>query len=73
MIDSPNRLPIMAWTFALLTLLAAWGALITHAPWNILLVLLSVLGILTTIASVAMWLSRMKAEAHQDENHERNR
>lgn len=52
----------------MLTLLAAWGALITKSPWNILLVLLAVLGILAATATLTLWFSRVKAEANQDEH-----
>jgi heme/copper-type cytochrome/quinol oxidase subunit 2 len=65
---SPTRLPIIAWTCALLALAAAWGAMITDTPWNILLVLLAVLGIVAATATFAIWFARVKAEADQDEN-----
>jgi uncharacterized membrane protein YdfJ with MMPL/SSD domain len=52
----------------LLALAAAWGAMITDTPWNILLLLLAVLGIVATTATFAIWYARVKAEADQDED-----
>jgi hypothetical protein len=65
---SQARLPLITWTCALLALAAAWGAMLTGSPWNILLVLLAVLGIVAATATFAIWFSRMRAERDQDED-----
>ena len=64
---SRSRLPMIAWTTSLLAVAAAWGATVTDSPWDILLVILAVLGIMAAAASIAILVARIKAESGDDE------
>lgn len=65
--SSRVKLPMIAWTTALLAVASAWGATFADSPWDILLVILAVLGIMAATATFAIWFSRIKAEQDDDQ------
>lgn len=68
---SRMRLPMIAWIVALLTVASAWGATFTERPWNIVLIILAIIGISITIGTIGYWFSRtrleMDAAEHEDD------
>ena len=57
------RLAMIAEVAAVFTLAAVWGATFTHHPWDIVLIIVTIVGIAVTTGTIGYLVTVLRAEA----------